>query len=768
MTMDNLMKNRVRFYAILALLTWSALCAAVIFTNDHADEKEINDEARIMARTSTDKDIAYRHWVAERGGVYAQVSDNLQPNPFLKHPERDLKTPSGRRLTLLNPAYMTRQVFEQEFSLKTSPWSHITSLKPLRPANAPDDWEAEALRAFERGAAEYGERWNYQGEPVYRYMRPLQVKESCLTCHGDQGYEVGDIRGGISVMVPVQDFIRSARQNNRAFVSTVGSVWLVGLLGIGFSWRRMAQSAKSLQAEHDSMQMLFEAAPTGMLLFDRDLEIRLANRAFRDSYCLAESPCGKRFGDIFRCESAQAEPAGCGFSDACSICPVRSALLAALNEGQVSESDECRITSGEDGSLRVFLFSVTPLKFAGEDGALLSLADISRQKAAEQEREKLQLQLMQSQKIESIGRLAGGVAHDFNNMLSTIMGNVELGLLKLQPGDVLEEHLRQIKDAARRSSGLTRQLLGFARQQPIEPHVLQFDYAIEDMLQMLRRLIGEDISLEWKPGARDGRVLIDPTQLSQILTNLTVNARDAIATTGSILLATEPIVVDEAYVEAHPWSKVGHYLCLSVSDDGCGMTREVQEHIFEPFYTTKDIDKGTGLGLANVYGIVKQNQGFINVYSEPDEGTTFRIYLRQTLDEVEDDEPEGTDLVAGSERILLVEDEAMLLEISTRMLEAAGYEVVAFSDPEEALRQAAEGNPPFDLLLTDVIMPGLNGRELAEQLRVRQPGLKVLYMSGYTADIIETRGLLDTGIRLLQKPFAAEELCVRVREVLDS
>ncbi|MCF6180044.1 MAG: DUF3365 domain-containing protein, partial [Geopsychrobacter sp.] len=670
-------KRRIRIYAILALIVWSLFCCLVLLVNDRSVDAQIEEEVRVMARASIDKDIAYRHWVAQRGGVYARVSDQLRPNPYLKVPERDIKTPSGIQLTLVNPAYMTRQVFEQDFPLKTTRLSHITSLSPLRPANAADAWESEALRSFDQNHQEYGEFWNDKGESVFRFMRPLWVEEACLRCHAAQGYKVGDLRGGISVMIPVKEFIQSKQMGKSVVAVTLTGIWLAGLLGISFSWRRISEGASRLQHEYDNMQLLFEAAPNGMLLFDHSLEIQRANKAFIDHYCQAESPCGQRLGDILHCENAHLDSGGCSFSKVCQVSPIREALLAALEKGTEVSVAECLISSSVSGQpSQTFLYSVKPLRFENQQGVLLSLSDISAQRQAEQEREKLQLQMLQAQKVESIGRLAGGVAHDFNNMLATILGNVELAQIKLEPLSPARDHLAQIKDAAKRSTDLTRQLLGFARQQTMQPQVLVLNDAIEEMLKILRRLIGEDIELIWKGQAQEAKLFIDPSQLNQILTNLVVNARDAIATTGTLELSTDRVTIDEDYCAGYPWARPGHYVQLLVSDNGCGMSKQVMEHIFEPFYTTKDFDKGTGLGLATVYGIVKQNNGFLNVYSEPEVGTTFRVYFPECRDEMPPESAsEERPILRGEETILLVEDEVVLLEIGQRMLEAAGDQV---------------------------------------------------------------------------------------------
>ncbi len=399
---------------------------------------------------------------------------------------------------------------------------------------------------------------------------------------------------------------------------------------------------------------------------------------------------------------------------------------------------------------------------------LYVVEDISERKMAEEEKEKLQRQLVQAQKMESVGRLAGGVAHDYNNMLSVIIGYADLALKKTDSAQPLHAELKQIHSAAKRSADITRQLLAFARQQTIDPKVLDLNEAVEGMLKMIRRLIGEDIDLAWLPKAGPGAVKMDPTQIDQILANLCVNARDAIAGVGKIIIETDNVVFDETYCSFHAGFEPGEYVMLSVADDGCGMEKEKLDHIFEPFFTTKGMGKGTGLGLATVYGIAKQNDGFINVYSEPEKGTTFRIYLPCYKDKIQkiSSERPAKEIKGGSETILLVEDEPALLELGQEMLEVMGYRVLAAGTPGEAIRLAKEHGGQIGLLLTDVVMPEMDGRDLANRLLSLYPNLKRLYMSGHTANVISHRGVLEADMCFLQKPFSMEDLSDKVREAL--
>ena len=407
-----------------------------------------------------------------------------------------------------------------------------------------------------------------------------------------------------------------------------------------------------------------------------------------------------------------------------------------------------------------------------DDGSTLwhgIISDITERKQAEQEKAKLQDQLLQSQKMESVGRLAGGVAHDFNNMLGVIIGHAEIAMDQVDPAQPLHADLQEIRTAAERSADLTRQLLAFARKQVVSPKVLDINETVEGMLKMLRRLIGEDIHLAWLPGVDVWPVKVDLSQIDQLLANLCINARDAIAGVGRLTIETENISFDEDYCADHAGFVPGEFVLLVVSDDGCGMDKETMDKIFEPFFTTKGVGKGTGLGLATIYGIVKQNSGFINVYSEPDQGTTFRIYLPHHKGQAEQARTEVAvePVLRGHETILLVEDEPTLLELSKLLLETQGYRVLAAGTPGEAIRLAGENTGEIHLIMTDVVMPEMNGRDLAKNLLALYPHLKCLFTSGYTANVIAHHGVLDENVQFIQKPFSRKDLAAKVREALD-
>jgi PAS domain S-box-containing protein len=386
------------------------------------------------------------------------------------------------------------------------------------------------------------------------------------------------------------------------------------------------------------------------------------------------------------------------------------------------------------------------------------------------EKRVLERQLRMAQKMEAIGRLSGGIAHDFNNLLGVIIGYSRVLKRELGANNPLCEHALEVEKAGQRAAALTKQLLAFSRQQVLTPTVLSFNTLATDMEGMLRRLLGEDIEVSLELSPELGSVKADQSQIEQVIMNLAVNARDAMPTGGKLRIQTANVELDQTYARNHAGSKPGRYVLLSVTDTGIGMDAGTLTHIFEPFFTTKERTQGTGLGLATVYGIVKQSNGYIWVESEPSKGASFQIYLPRHADKLAADEQklDSGERLRGSETVLLVEDAAPLRKLAQTFLEAGGFRVFSAGSGEEALEVAARYGGTFDLLLTDVVMPGMNGRVLAEHLLPREPGMKVLYMSGYTDSFIAGHGVLEQGTHLLHKPFTEEVLIGKAREVLDA
>gem|GEM_PF-1453742 len=820
----------------------------------------------------------------------------------------------------------------------------------MNPANAADAWEVEALRALQNGATEYGEYVKQESGRVYRLMRPLKIEESCLKCHADQGYRLGDLRGGISTQVALSSLNDSSEKAFGSHLQILGLLWLAGVAGVVLGGRRIQYFARRLDEERHNLKVLFEAAPVGMVLIGADMSAMRCNLAFRQFFGPDEAIIGQRCGDILQCRQRHQSAAGCNFGSECVNCDLSNAIEAALRKGKKTINGECRIeVAMPEKHCWELSFSVAPTEIEGQVCAICTLTDLAEQKKmaraltsrqtlleiinhaqrhfivsednheafeailtdilpltgsefgfigevatrpdnhpllithaisgiawnrasrdfyaenqqtgseftnlnslfgaalqsgepviandpqhdpraaglppghppltsflglpihqdnqlvalvglanrpggyqqeqiellapllatigqlvtaqrSDMEQQKLREQLHQAQKIESIGRLAGGIAHDFNNMLAAILGNAELALRKTAADNPIARHLEQIRETANRSADLTRQLLGFARKQPSNPQVLDLNETTNETLKMVRRLIGEDIELVWKPEAATPLIKIDPTQLNQILMNLAVNARDAMTGTGTLIIGTEGVYLDKDYCRQHPWCVPGTYFCLRVSDTGCGMSQDIRDHIFEPFFTTKNTHEGTGIGLSTVYGIVKQNLGMISVYSEPGEGTTFKVYLPACTEAVSltATDYQSHRLVAGSETLLFVEDEKNLLELGVAMLEEAGYQVLAAGSPAQALQLVEKQKPQIALLITDMIMPGMSGKDLSLRLREIYPQLKVLFVSGYAADLINHKGLIENNAELLSKPFTSFQLTSRVRNLLES
>jgi len=517
--------------------------------------------------------------------------------------------------------------------------------------------------------------------------------------------------------------------------------------------RKQAEVEIKRQAEF--LRLLIDAMPYPVFYKDRQGRYLSCNRAFEEFYGMSrEQIAGKTVYDIAPKDLADVY--------------YRADNELLTHPG--TQTYEACIESTDGVRHEVIFHRAT---FEGPDGELAGLVgaivDITERKRTEMENRRLQEQLLLAQKMESIGRLAGGVAHDFNNMLGVILGNAELALLKGGPEHPLRGRLEEIQKAAKRSADLTRQLLAFARKQTVAPSILDLNQTVAGMLNMLRRLIGEDIDLAWLPAPDLWQVKMDVTQIEQILANFCVNSRDAIAGIGKITIETGNAAFDEAYCADHAGFVPGEYIMLAVSDDGCGIDEDTIEKIFEPFFTTKELGQGTGLGLSTVYGIVKQNNGFVNVYSEQGKGTTFKIYLPRNAGQAVDTRKESVeDLFPGrGETVLVVEDEVSVLRLAGTILDGLGYTVLTAGTPSEAIRLAHEYPGEIHLLITDVILPQMNGKDLAEKIRETRPKTKYLFMSGFTASVIAHRGILEEGVQFIHKPFSISELAAKARAVLE-
>ncbi|MDA8140430.1 MAG: PAS domain S-box protein [Desulfobacteraceae bacterium] len=914
--------DRSCLYGLAGVVVWTALLALSLSWNGFQVNKSVIEAARIQARSNYMKDVVYRRWNSIHGGVYAPVTDWTPPNPYLSDtPERDVQTPSGKALTKINPAYMTRQAFElglAEYGLR----GHITSLNPIRIENAPDTWEAEALKAFETGKKEVDTLETLDGRQYLRLMRPLITEQSCLPCHARQGYRLNEIRGGISVAVPTQPFQAIAAQRQGQLIIVHVLLWLIGIGGIVFAARRLALSrAKRREAEEALRQTCAEMEQQ---VVQRTFDLKMANEALqadiakrkateerlrRSETHLAAAQHVARMGswmlelktltglwseEMFRItgfDPAEGTPPLSQFIE--MLHPDDRPIQARLHErllatGQAEQAefrtnpqrgpvkyllaraDVVRDGNGEItafvGTLQditehkvvtdaieaekkkfqtlidespfavalvdqgqrfrylnprfkeVFGYSIQEIptrhdwfQVAYPDPAYRQKVIASWQQAGQHanpgmirnqswqvrckdgahkwvqistaylasgetiityedisERLSMEERLRQSQKMEAIGTLAGGIAHDFNNILSAILGYAELVKADALPESATAAYIGEVIRAGVRARNLIQHILDFSRQSKPEKAPLALHLVVKETLSLLRATIPASITIHQQITA-SGMVLGDSNQMHQVVMNLCTNACQAMRMKeGTLGISLKPITLDIEEVGRYPELRPGPYLQLSVSDTGCGITPDIIQRIFDPYFTTKPQGEGTGLGLSVIHGIVKDHGGAITVYSEPGKGSTFHAYLPliesgQAGAEAQPEPP----LPRGRERILFVDDEPSLIEVSKRMLSTLGYQVETRSSGNEALALLREAPLNFDLLITDMTMPYMTGLELAEEVLRFRPDLPIIVCTGFSYAITEQKAKA-IGIRqMVMKPLILRELADIVRRVLD-
>ncbi len=524
------------------------------------------------------------------------------------------------------------------------------------------------------------------------------------------------------------------------------------LIGTHLDVTAEKEAADALKKNEEQLRIIIENLPGTVIAHDYDGNVLIVNKQ-------AEEKMGYTHDELLGMHIDEIDPSSVTRNDRENLWPTIASEGSKTFEG---------VNRRKDGTEYPVEIHLTATQLGATPIIVAMTLDISDRKEAEKERRNLEEQLRQSQKMEAVGRLAGGVAHDFNNMLNVILLHSELLLEDIEEDRPEHEDISEIARAAKRSADLTRQLLAFARRQTISPKIIDINETIESMLKMLKRLIGEDIELDWHPGDNISSLRLDPGQIDQMLANLCVNARDAIDGVGKITIETRNVDVDEDYVHEHKEFMPGSYVMLAVADDGVGMDEEVQHKVFEPFFTTKGPGEGTGLGLATVYGIIRQNGGFVNLYSEPGHGTVFRLYfpIHKGVQKIISTEKGPKGAKHGSGTILLVEDDALNLKTTTKLLTKAGYSVLAAPMPSQAIKLAEEHSGKIPLLITDVIMPEMNGRDLAGILQERYPTMKCIFMSGYTANVIAHHGVLDQGVVFIQKPYTLKDITELVSKVL--
>lgn len=736
------------FWAIAA--TWT-LIAIAAFCWDYLNEKHVMRElVEGRLRGHIELNLAVRKWITSHGGVYVPITDETPANPYLSFiPERDITTPSGKQLTLVNPAYAMRQL-SSVFSDVVGISGHLTSLNPIRPQNAPDEWERKALTAFEGGVKEVIEYTVKDGSSYLRLMRPFRTEKGCLKCHAHQGYKEGDIRGGLSVSVPLDEYEKKEREHIPMMILSYASIWFVGLGMVGFGFRKLRhQVAKRAESEdaRSRLATAVEHVAESIIITNAAGVITYVNPAF------------ERITGYVRSEAVGKTPAilKSGKHDDSFY----KNLWGTLQRGEVwSGHFTNRRKSG-----RLFEDETTISPIISRSGAVAGYVSVQRDVTKMMAMER---QTRQSQKLQAMGTLAGGIAHDFNNVLTAILGYSELLMDDLPKTGEQRENLEEVRKAALRAREMVKQILTFSRQgegvkKPIQPHSI-----IKETIKLMRAAIPSSIQIHTKIEENMGHVIVDPTQLSQVVINLCSNAEQAMRDMiGDLDITLEKVTLDAPLLSPSATLPPGDYARLIISDTGVGMDSATIERIFEPFFTTREVGQGSGMGLPIVHGIVTGSGGAIMVYSEPGKGSSFKIYLPIVEDVTNGTQEEAKPIPRGTERILLVDDEESLAKLGKRMLERLGYSVVTAVNGKDAMDKASRDPMAFDVVVTDQTMPIMTGEQLAAELNNIRPNLPVIIATGYSHSINREKAAALGLAGFINKPLMLSELAEAVRAALD-
>ena len=757
---------RLGYYLLVTMALWSILIGLSFGWSLRTEKSGFLETARIEARTAFEKDVVYRRWNASHGGVYALVTGITQPNPYLDVPERDITTPLGKALTKINPAYMTRQV--HELALKAQGIrGHITSLNPIRPANAPDPWETRALKNFQTGLKEVSSVEEIEGNEYMRLMRPLLTEKGCLQCHAVQGYKLGDIRGGISVSIPMAPHMAITQSHILALCVGHGLLWLAGLAGIGFGFGRLHQQIhkrigveEALRESEEKARQYLDIAGVAFIALDNEGNITLINqRGLGILGYQREELLGKNW---FR---------------TCLPDRLQKAVLDVYHQLIRGEIESVKYYENpvltKDGKERIIAWHSSDLRSPDGEiaGVLTSGEDITDRLLAEEALRESEDQLHRAQKMESLGLMAGGIAHDLNNILSGIVSYPELLLMDLPKDSPLRKPIETIKESGMRAADVVADLLTIARGVATGKEVLNLNTIVTGYLESpeYQKLDKTHSFVNFKTELDPGLLNMSgsATHIKKTLMNLVINASDAIEGRGTVTISSMNRYLDEP-LKGYESIRTGEYAVLSVSDNGFGITPQDLEKIFEPFYTKKVMGRsGTGLGLAVVWNTVQDHNGYINVESST-QGTVFELYFPVTRKDVSD-EKEKTPLenyLGHGEKILVVDDEERQRVIAFGILTKLGYMAEAVSSGEEAIEYVKEN--AVDLIVLDMVMPkGINGRETYQQIIKIRPGQKAVIASGY-AKTKEVDMAQESGAgKYIKKPYTLEKIGVAVKKELE-
>ncbi|HPC36852.1 MAG TPA: PAS domain S-box protein [Candidatus Marinimicrobia bacterium] len=594
------------------------------------------------------------------------------------------------------------------------------------------------------------------GESAFTYIHPEDRKGLLKILKTYVGYTIKNLMSAKkSEFTETIEYRFKHKSGKWIYLQSVGNTLGKQLLLVSRDVTQRVQMEASLRESEERYRSMVENSAMGVFIVDDNSNFEFVNQRLCEILGYRASEIiGHKFMEFLAPESVEL---------------VQDRYQRLQKSEAVSMNYEFEVIRKDGERRQVEIYSNVVKDTDGKNHTIAQILDITERVKAEAARDSLESQLRQAQKMEAVGRLAGGIAHDFNNILTIILGYSQMALMNLQPDQKFYSQFQKINDAARRSANMIGKMLAFSRQQNAEPQRLNLNTHLESTKGLLEKMVREDIRISFIQGAELNDIYLDPTQFDQIIINLVANARDAMPKGGNLVIETANFTCDSEYSLKHHGFQPGNYVMISVSDTGCGMDKETQEHIFEPFFTTKGEGEGTGLGLATVYGIIKQNNGFINVYSEPGKGATFKIYF--PVYEGRDEKPyqaEDLENIMGQETILLAEDDTDVRNFTRNALQQLGYQVIDFGEPIEALEYFKKHSDEIDLLFTDLVMPGMNGQELHRQIEQIKPGIKVLFTSGYTSNIIAVQGIIKRGINFLQKPFAIAALGKKIRQILDT
>ncbi len=736
------MKNEVNlilFFKEKKLLIILWLFFLIILASYHIYEeyKFVYKFALGEARESYNKYLLFRKWVASKGGVYVPITDDTPPNPYLDVPERDVETINGKKLTLMNPAYVIRQVFELDFKA-TGNVSKITSLKLLNPVNESDEWERDKLKKFNDKEDEFYEIVNLNNKKVLRYIGKLVVEKPCLKCHSKQGYKEGDVRGGISIIIPLDNYWKLFLNNMFGVIGVILSIFMLGLLFIYFNYEYSKETEERLSNTlNNTSTSLFE-----IKLFPK-IQFLFFTKNIKD---LTGYNSEELAGNLYKFLNFVHEDD-------------KTKLLDTLNDISGKRKRLTYRFYKKDGTIIWLEHILIPIK-KGEQviGFEGTIHDISEQVRIEDEKTQLSLQLSHSQRIEALGQLAAGVAHDFNNALTGIIGNAEL--LKINKSKDNSDYilLENIIKSAMHSAELTKKLLVFSRKIKTEKKNLSLTKLLLEILEFSKSTIPENIEIKSGLCSEPLVIYANESDLHNVFINIIINAKDAMPLGGTLILTSEKFKLVNNEQEKY-------YAKVSITDTGVGMTEEIKQRIFEPFFTTKDYGKGTGLGLSTVYGIIHDLNGLVDVESEPNKGTTFRIYIPLAEEEIiEENFEDRFENIKAAKRILIVEDKKEVVDYLASVLEAHNYIVKVAYDGEEALNIFREEDG-IDLIITDVMMPKMNGYELYKNIIQLQPDMKFIFITGYSDNILDKNFIDSEDVIILHKPFKPKELLNLINKV---